>query len=374
MPGSMVFVPTRGPVDLRHLSQWWRWKPGASWQHPLGPRSTLAKLADHPVVHVAHEDAAAYARWAGGALPTEAQWEYAARGGLDGQPFTWGDEARPGGQIMANTWDGPDFPWRSTGESGWLRTAPVGSFPANAYGLFDMAGNVWEWTQDWWTAQHPADAATSCCAPENPRGGDERGSLDPAQPQFAIPRKVVKGGSHLCADSYCQRYRPAARRPQQIDTGMSHVGFRCVWNGTRPAGDRRGGPMTEILPSWRPGATRDALLAFLERAATVPVEDRVAYFDNDGTLWCERPTYVQFDFFVDALRQRVAEDPGVAERAEFAALLGGDPAAIEALGLPRIAAALAGLFEGQTPQEFAAVAQEFMARASTGPSAGRCAR
>ncbi len=235
VPGSMVFVPTRGPVDLRHLSQWWRWKPGASWQHPLGARSTLAKLADHPVVHVAHEDASAYAHWAGGSLPTEAQWEYAARGGLDGQPFTWGDEARPGGRIMANTWDGLDFPWRSTGESGWLRTAPVGSFPANAYGLYDMAGNVWEWTQDWWTAQHPADAVTSCCAPQNPRGGDERGSLDPAQPQFAIPRKVVKGGSHLCADSYCQRYRPAARRPQQIDTGMSHVGFRCVWNDTVPA-------------------------------------------------------------------------------------------------------------------------------------------
>ena len=236
VPGSMVFVPTRGPVDLRHLSQWWRWKPGACWKHPLGPKSSIDKRLDHPVVHVAHEDAAAYARWAGGALPTEAQWEYAARGGLDGQPFTWGDEARPGGQIMANTWDGPDFPWRSTGESGWLRTAPVGSFPANAYGLFDMAGNVWEWTQDWWTAQHPADAATSCCAPQNPRGGDERGSLDPTQPQFAIPRKVVKGGSHLCADSYCQRYRPAARRPQQIDTGMSHVGFRCVWNDTKPAG------------------------------------------------------------------------------------------------------------------------------------------
>ncbi len=237
-PGSMVFVPTRGPVDLRHLSQWWRWKPGASWQHPLGPRSTLAKLADHPVVHVAYEDAAAYASWAGASLPTEAQWEYAARGGLESQPFTWGAEARPGGQIMANTWDGPDFPWRSTGESGWLRTAPVGSFPPNPYGLFDMAGNVWEWTQDWWTAQHPPDAATSCCAPQNPRGGDERGSLDPAQPQFAIPRKVVKGGSHLCADSYCQRYRPAARRPQQIDTGMSHVGFRCVWNDPVPGGAR----------------------------------------------------------------------------------------------------------------------------------------
>jgi formylglycine-generating enzyme required for sulfatase activity len=224
----MVFTPTRGPVDLRHLSLWWRWKPGASWRHPNGPKSSIAKRLDHPVVHVAHEDASAYAAWAGASLPTEAEWEYAARGGLDGAPYTWGDEARPGGKIMANTWDGPDFPWRSSGESGFLRTAPVGSFPANGYGLFDMAGNVWEWTEDWWTSRHPDDAGSSCCAPENPRGGDLDASYDPAQPQFRVGRKVVKGGSHLCADSYCRRYRPAARRPQPVDTGMSHIGFRCV--------------------------------------------------------------------------------------------------------------------------------------------------
>jgi formylglycine-generating enzyme required for sulfatase activity len=224
LPGSMVFTPTRGPVDLRHLSQWWRWVPGASWRHPEGPRSGVDARLDHPVVHVAHEDAAAYAAWIGAALPTEAQWEYAARGGLDGAEFTWGDEARPGGRIMANTWDGLDFPWRSTGESGWLRTAPVGSFPPNGYGLHDMAGNVWEWTDDWWVARRPAAA---CC---DPRPGDAAGSRDPAQPQFAVPRKVVKGGSYLCADTYCRRYRPAARRPQPVDTGMSHIGFRCVWN------------------------------------------------------------------------------------------------------------------------------------------------
>jgi formylglycine-generating enzyme required for sulfatase activity len=231
-PGSMVFTPTPGPVDLRHLSQWWTWTPGASWRHPEGPRSTLDDRGDHPVVHIAHEDAGAYADWRGGALPTEAEWEFAARGGLEGAEFTWGDERRPGGRIMANTWDGPDFPWRTTGDDGWERTSPVGAFPANGYGLHDMAGNVWEWTDDWYTSRHPADADKPCCVPDNPRGGSVDGSFDPSQPQFRIPRKVIKGGSHLCADNYCMRYRPAARRPQMIDTGMSHVGFRVVW---RPA-------------------------------------------------------------------------------------------------------------------------------------------
>jgi formylglycine-generating enzyme required for sulfatase activity len=181
------------------------------------------------VVHVVHEDAAAYAAWAGGRLPTEAEWELAARGGLDRADFAWGDDARPAGRLMANTWDGPDFPWRSTGESGFVRTSPVGTFPSNGFGLHDMAGNVWEWTDDWWSSGHPADADKPCCVPSNPRGGDPGSSLDPAQPQFPVPRKVIKGGSHLCADSYCLRYRPAARRPQMIDTGMGHIGFRCAW-------------------------------------------------------------------------------------------------------------------------------------------------
>jgi len=227
-PGSMVFTPTKGAVDLRHLSQWWTWTVGACWTAPEGPGSSVKRRADHPVVQVAYEDARAYAGWAGAHLPTEAEWEYAARGGLEGADFTWGDEARPGGRIMANTWDGPDFPWRSTRESGWTRTSPVGSFPPNGFGLYDMAGNVWEWTDDWWTGRHPADAGSPCCAPEDPRGGRLEGSYDAAQPQFRVGRKVVKGGSHLCADSYCLRYRPAARRPQMVDTGMSHVGFRCA--------------------------------------------------------------------------------------------------------------------------------------------------
>ncbi len=224
-PGSLVFTMTPGPVDLRHLNQWWTWTPGASWRHPLGPRSTVEGRDEHPVVHVAYEDADAYAAWADLSLPTEAEWELAARGGIEGATFVWGDEPETPGERLANYWHG-EFPWRA--DTGYGSTTPVGSYAANAYGLFDMAGNVWEWTSDWYTSQHADDATKPCCVPANPRGGSEQESLDPAQPQFRIPRRVIKGGSFLCADSYCMRYRPAARRPQMIDTGMSHIGFRCV--------------------------------------------------------------------------------------------------------------------------------------------------
>lgn len=224
VPGSMVFVGAAGPVDLRHLSQWWRWTPGASWRHPEGPRSGLDGRADHPVVHVAHEDAQAYAEWAGRALPTEAQWEAAARGGLHHAEFTWGDEAESGDRRLANFWHG-DFPWRA--DSGYGATSAVASYPPNPYGLYDMAGNVWEWTDDWYGERH-GGGQSSCCVPRNPRGSEVADSFDPRQPQFRVPRKVIKGGSFLCADSYCRRYRPAARRPQMIDTGMSHIGFRCI--------------------------------------------------------------------------------------------------------------------------------------------------
>jgi formylglycine-generating enzyme required for sulfatase activity len=228
LPGSLVFTRTRGPVDLRHLNQWWTWTPGADWKHPEGPGSTAADRPHHPVVHVAYEDAEAYARWAGKRLPTEAEWELAARGGLEGAAYAWGDEPEPSGARLANYWHG-DFPWRP--DPGYGTTAPVGSFPANGHGLFDMAGNVWEWTSDWYTARHPGDAG--CCVAHELRSrGSAEESVDPAQPQFPIPRKVVKGGSFLCADSYCMRYRPAARRPQMIDTGMSHVGFRCARDDT----------------------------------------------------------------------------------------------------------------------------------------------
>lgn len=227
--GSLVFVPTSGPVDLRHLSQWWVWTPGACWHHPEGPGSSIDGRRDRPVVHVAFEDAVAYAAWAGKELPTEAEWEVAARGGLIGMPYVWGAEPDSIGHPRANYYRG-DFPWRA--EPGFGTTTPVGSFPPNGYGLFDMAGNVWEWTVDWYSSRHPHDADKPCCVPVNPRGGDLEGSFDPSQPQFRIPRKVIKGGSFLCADSYCRRYRPAARRPQMVDTGMSHIGIRCVVRST----------------------------------------------------------------------------------------------------------------------------------------------
>jgi len=235
VPGSLVFHMTSGPVNLEHINLWWDWTPGANWRRPEGSRSHIRKRKHHPVVHICYEDAAAYAAWAGKALPTEAEWEFAARGGIDGAHFVWGDEHFPAGKPAANTWQG-EFPWQNLETDGFAGTSPVGAFAPNDYGLYDMAGNVWEWTADWWTESHApgtGDAAgketgDSCCMPHNPRGGSEAGSYDPAQPQFRIPRKVVKGGSYLCAPNYCLRYRPAARRPQMVDTGATHIGFRCI--------------------------------------------------------------------------------------------------------------------------------------------------
>lgn len=227
VPGSLVFTPTAGPVDLRHLAQWWTWVPGACWRHPEGRGSGIDDRLDHPVVHVAWEDVAAYASWVGRELPTEAEWERAARGGLEGAVYAWGDDAQPDGRRLAKWFEG-DFPWRNEARDGHERTAPVGSFPPNPYGLHEITGNVWEWTADWYADDHGPVVDKPCCVPTNPRGGSLEGSYDRAQPQFRIPRRVIKGGSHLCADSYCRRYRPAARRPQPIDTGMSHVGFRTV--------------------------------------------------------------------------------------------------------------------------------------------------
>jgi len=227
VPGSMLFHKTAGAVDLKNYANWWAWTPGTSWWHPLGRGSSIKGLKQHPVVHVAYEDAEAYASWAEKDLPTEAEWEFAARGGLDGKNFTWGDEDYPGGKAMANSWQG-EFPWQNLARDGFERTSPVGSFPPNGYGLYDMAGNVWEWTSDWFVPRLADDVVKSCCIPDNPRILSPDKSYDPRQKQFRIPRKVVKGGSHLCAPNYCLRYRPAARQPQMIDTSMSHVGFRCI--------------------------------------------------------------------------------------------------------------------------------------------------
>lgn len=227
VPGSLVFQQPAGPVDLRDVRNWWAYVPGANWRNPEGPGSSADGRDTHPVVHIAFEDVEAYARWVGKTLPSEAEWEFAARGGLDGTPYAWGDQFTPGGRQMANTWQG-EFPWQNLALDGFERTSPVDSFPPNGYGLFDMIGNVWEWTSDLYTPDHAAVAAGACCAPARPAGGTSEQSRDALTPQTTVPRKAIKGGSFLCAPNYCQRYRPAARSPQSFDTSACHLGFRCV--------------------------------------------------------------------------------------------------------------------------------------------------
>jgi formylglycine-generating enzyme len=228
VPGSLVFAPSPGPVDLSDNRNWWEYLPAASWKRPGGPGSSTYRRERHPVVHVAYEDVEAYANWAGKELPSETEWEFAARGGLETAVFAWGDEHFPDGKPMANTWQG-EFPWQNLKRDGFAGTSPVGSFPPNDYGLYDITGNVWEWTCDWFTARHPEDVQHACCVPNNPRvttsGASYAAATDPGS---NIPRKVIKGGSHLCAPNYCLRYRPAARQPQMIDTSISHLGFRCI--------------------------------------------------------------------------------------------------------------------------------------------------
>jgi formylglycine-generating enzyme required for sulfatase activity len=219
-PGSAVFVPPATMPPRFDPMFWWAYVPGADWRHPQGPESDIAGLQDHPVVHVCHADAQAYARWAGKRLPTEAEWEYAARGGREHSAFQWGNELAPGGAMLANYWQG-HFPIENSLADGWARTSPVGSYPANEFGLYDMIGNVWEWTDDWYWDQ---PAVKPCCTSDAARAG----SHDPSDPGRNFPRKVLKGGSHLCAENYCRRYRPAARYPQTIDSATSHIGFRCV--------------------------------------------------------------------------------------------------------------------------------------------------
>ncbi len=224
VPASTVFVKQDHPVDLRDPYNWWTYIPGADWRHPQGPGSSIKNRPDDPVVHVAWEDVSAYADWIGKRIPTEAEWEYAARGALDGATYAWGEEFAPDGEYLANTWQG-EFPQQNTRADGYEGTSPVATYPPNGYGLYDMIGNVWEWTVDWY-ADH-AETSHACCTVTNPRGGDQENSYDPRQP-VRIPRRVTKGGSHLCAPNYCRRYRPAARMAQPVDTSTSHLGFRCV--------------------------------------------------------------------------------------------------------------------------------------------------
>jgi sulfatase modifying factor 1 len=228
-PHSRVFVKPDELGAQYDVQNWWVYTRGADWRHPEGPDSSNRGLEDHPVVHVAYRDAQAYAVWAGKMLPTEAQWEFAARGGLEGAEFPWGNEIMPGGRYMANFWQGK-FPWQNLAGDGYERTSPVGAFPPNAYGLFDMVGNTWEWTSDWYR-QHHAEDNQNAGIPLDPRGGRRNESLDPSQPRIRIPRKVVKGGSYLSGASHCFRYRPAARLPQSIDTPTCHLGFRCITRG-----------------------------------------------------------------------------------------------------------------------------------------------
>jgi formylglycine-generating enzyme required for sulfatase activity len=237
-PGSLVFRPTDGPVDLRDMSLWWSWTHGASWKHPDGPDSTIEGRENYPVVQIAWEDAKAYAAWAGKRLPTEAEWEFAARGGLDGQRYAWGNEENPKGAFMVNRWTG-EFPYHNDGKDGFAGTSPVGSFPANGYGLHDMGGNVWNWCSDLYRADTFAGRAgdeKACCDPRGPEtsAGERPMAGDPSPPMVpGAERRVTKGGSFLCHPDYCESYRPSARRGTAPDTGSSHVGFRCALDAPR---------------------------------------------------------------------------------------------------------------------------------------------
>jgi sulfatase modifying factor 1 len=225
VPGSMVFIKPNGPVDLRDIRNWWQWTPGADWRHPEGTKSSLKGREKHPVVHVSWGDAVAYAKWANKRLPTEAEWEFAARGGVEGKRYAWGDELKPGGTWMANIFQG-HFPDRDTGEDAFCGTAPVSSFPTNGYGLHDMIGNAWEWCSDWYGVDYYSTLQQKGGVAVNPTGPSS--SSNPNNPYQ--PEHATRGGSFLCSDHYCINYRPSARRGTEADSGMSNVSFRCVKN------------------------------------------------------------------------------------------------------------------------------------------------
>jgi len=226
-PASAVFVRPARRLEPAHPSQWWHYVFGADWRHPQGPASDIGERMDHPVVHIAYADAEAYARWAGKSVPTEAEWEFAARGGLEGALYAWGDELTPQGRVLANYWQG-EFPWQNTLADGHEGTSPVRTYPSNGFGLYDMIGNVWEWTVDWYGSSRPSEPTSPCCSGSATRAVSEAESYDAATPSLRIGRKVVKGGSYLCAANYCQRYRPAAKFPQPVDSPTAHLGLRCI--------------------------------------------------------------------------------------------------------------------------------------------------
>jgi formylglycine-generating enzyme len=228
---SVVFQKPPQRVDMGNHYNWWNYVAGAQWRHPEGPESSIESRLQHPVVHLTYEDVESYAKWAGKDLPTEAEWEFAARGGLNGAGYAWGEEMTPGGKFMANTWQG-EFPYKNLRSDGYEGTAPVGQFPPNAYGIYDMIGNVWEWTTDWYTAKHAP--GKGCCSGDVPKGHREA-SFDPNMPDLRIPRKAIKGGSFLCAENYCRRYRPASRMAQPVDTSTCHVGLRLIQRTSQPA-------------------------------------------------------------------------------------------------------------------------------------------
>lgn len=221
--GSVVFTPTAGPVPLDTHFRWWRYVAGADWRHPTGPQSDINGRGKYPVVQIAYEDAASYARWAGKRLPTEAEWEFAARGGLAGMVYAWGDELRPDGRWMANIYQG-EFPVEDLASDGFAGIAPVAQFPANGYGLFDMAGNVWEWCSDWYRPDYYAQVSAAGGVARNPRGPDS--PFDPAEP--AEKKRVHRGGSFLCTDQYCTRYMIGTRGKGEVTSAANHLGFRCV--------------------------------------------------------------------------------------------------------------------------------------------------
>jgi formylglycine-generating enzyme required for sulfatase activity len=221
--GSVVFTPSQQPVPLNNHFQWWSYVKGADWRHPEGPQSSLKGRGNYPVVHIAYPDAVAYAKWAGKRLPTEAEWEFAARGGLSGKTFAWGDEFKPKGKHMANTWQG-QFPVKDSGEDGFVGIAPVKSFPPNGYGLYDMSGNVWQWCSDWYRPDYYARLAAAGGVARNPQGPAT--SFDPAEPMEK--KHVQRGGSFLCTDQYCSRYMVGTRGKGELTSGANHIGFRCV--------------------------------------------------------------------------------------------------------------------------------------------------